>query len=149
VCERAMQLLSLSLDGEISKVEQAELGRHLQSCSPCVRLSAELADLTEALRQAPLDVPERELVLPAPPRRARLVRRGGLVVSVAAGAAALAAVLVLGTSTEIVYPDSSVLAFAEPRDQIRFAYTRVTEIEPFRTETIEKTVPTFSRRALR
>ena len=34
-CERAMQWISLELDGELSQLERAALGRHIDGCARC------------------------------------------------------------------------------------------------------------------
>ncbi len=42
-CERAAQWISLDLDGELGRLEQAALARHLRRCDRCRRPSARLA----------------------------------------------------------------------------------------------------------
>ncbi len=64
-CERAQAWASLELDGEISQLERVLLGAHLRRCAPCAASVGELRALTEALRSAPLERPDRPLWAPA------------------------------------------------------------------------------------
>jgi anti-sigma factor RsiW len=67
-CERARRWASLGLDGELSELERAMLGRHLESCPDCARFAEETRALTGALRAAPALAPTRPL---APAARAQ------------------------------------------------------------------------------
>jgi predicted anti-sigma-YlaC factor YlaD len=92
-CERAAQWISLDLDGELGRLDQAALARHLRRCDRCRASSTEIGAFTTLLREAPAVEPARrvEVVTPAwAKRRARATLRGGalaLAGLVAAGAA--------------------------------------------------------------
>jgi predicted anti-sigma-YlaC factor YlaD len=88
-CERTGTLASLALDGQLSEVEEARLAAHLRACSVCERRVDEIRALTDALRAAPLEQPERRVVVAPPMERAR---RGRHLAARAALAATLAAV---------------------------------------------------------
>lgn len=89
-CDRARAWASLELDGELSQLERALLAAHTRRCESCAAFAAELRALTETLRSAPLDVPARPFVLPAP-RPVVRYRRFALRVSLATVLAGLAA----------------------------------------------------------
>src|SRR5205085_9800663 len=92
-CERAMQWISLELDGELSQLERAALGRHLDACDRCRAVSADVGAFTSLLRDAPPVELRRPLVLPAPrPTRAQVARRAAASLAFAA----LIAVAVFG-----------------------------------------------------
>ena len=88
-CERAAQWISLDLDGELGRLEQAALARHLRRCDRCRASSAEIGGFTALLREAPPVEPARAIVVAdaclgeaagprdAPRRRARARDRGG------------------------------------------------------------------------
>jgi predicted anti-sigma-YlaC factor YlaD len=83
--------VSLSLDDELSELEQAQLWSHLAVCGDCRDFRAQIAPATAALRTAPLEALEHRIVLP--PRRAigfRALQVGAAAAVVAmAGAASL------------------------------------------------------------
>ena len=54
-CRKARELLSLSLDEELGKLEQRRLERHLLGCADCRRYGAVSTAITFALRGAPLE----------------------------------------------------------------------------------------------
>ena len=85
-CDRAREWISLALDGELSRFEEALLERHLGGCGPCRVFSEETAGFTHALRTAPLERLERRVALP--------LRRPLALRPVAFAAAAVAAVSV-------------------------------------------------------
>jgi predicted anti-sigma-YlaC factor YlaD len=97
VCERVRGQISLDLDGELSQLEQAMVARHLERCAECGAFRDELTAFTAALREAPLETPERPILLP-PLRRARFeaVRDAALRVGAAAAGVALIVGLGLG-----------------------------------------------------
>lgn len=107
-CERATQWISLELDGELSRLEQAALARHLRRCESCRDTSTEIGWFTMLLRDAPPIEPFRAIVVPTPTwakRRARATIRGGALALVAA-IAGVFAVLVLPHSESA--PPSSI-----------------------------------------
>ncbi len=128
-CERATQWISLDLDGELSQLEQAALGRHLSGCAPCRAVSAEVGAFTRMLREAPLLELEREVAHAAPRRtRTRVVRRAGF--SLAFAALATAAVLGGFALPSSHTSSRSALAFRNVQEQRRFADIEVKRLEP-------------------
>jgi anti-sigma factor RsiW len=87
-CERARQWASSLLDGELSELEQAMLGRHLGSCAACRGWLAAAETATALLRAAPLERPSRS-VAPAVRADSEVSRRARI-------SAVAAAALVLG-----------------------------------------------------
>ena len=67
-------MASLSVDGELSRFEQARLRRHLRCCSSCRAFQAELATVTVALRTSPFEKPLSRVELATRPRRAATIR---------------------------------------------------------------------------
>jgi len=86
-CERARSRVSLGLDGELSKVEQALLRAHVGRCAACAGFALDVDALTRELRTAPL---ERPAVVGMPQRR-RSAGTPLLQVGAAAAAVAIAA----------------------------------------------------------
>ena len=82
-CERAAELVSLELDGELSRFEHVLLARHLSRCATCAAYAADVTATTNALRSAPLEALPEPVSLPSV--RRRLVPR--VVWNVAATAA--------------------------------------------------------------
>src|SRR5205823_4692856 len=128
-CERALQWISLDLDGELSQLEQAALGRHLHGCARCRSASVEVGGFTRLLRQAPLVELERPVTIAAP-RNARVRAARRAAVSVAVGALAAAAVLGALVITSSTTSASSALAFRNAREQQRFAHLEAQRLEP-------------------
>jgi predicted anti-sigma-YlaC factor YlaD len=78
-CERAAQWISLDLDGELGRLEESALARHLRRCECCRTSSTEIGAFTGILREAPQVEPARavQVVTPAwAKRRARATLRG-------------------------------------------------------------------------
>jgi predicted anti-sigma-YlaC factor YlaD len=147
-CERATQWISLRLDGELSELEQAALGRHLESCPRCLALSARVGGFTWMLREQPLVEIPSPVVVAAPRRQAaRVARRGGAVLALAAAVGAVAgfAILPQGSGQE-----TSALGFSSVAQQKRFAHFEHIRAEPemFVTAATIPAVPSFAARAL-
>jgi anti-sigma factor RsiW len=68
-CERARELASLRLDGELSELESAALGQHLDACARCAAVVVDAEAFTRLLRAAPLERPSRRFELPKRPAR--------------------------------------------------------------------------------
>src|ERR1700759_5618815 len=95
-CDRVRQLISLRLDGELSELEEAALDRHLEGCPRCLALSTRVGDFTSLLREQPLlELPRPVAVTVPRSQRARVARRGGVVLAFAAAIGAVAALAVL------------------------------------------------------
>src|SRR5665647_3282158 len=86
-CERACAWVSLSLDGELSELEQVSLRAHVGRCAACASFERGMDALTRELRTAPLERPAVVVMLPR--RRSAGVRV--LQISAAAAAVVLAA----------------------------------------------------------
>jgi hypothetical protein len=104
-CERARELASLRLDGEISELEEALLRTHQGRCAECDAFARSLGGFTGELRAAPLESPSRPFALP---RRPRVALRS---VQFAAAAAAIAVVAGVG---------SMLAVLGSPAGQTRF-----------------------------
>lgn len=93
VCTRVREQVSLELDGELSQLEQRMLSTHLERCAGCSEYAAGVRRTTERIRNAPLAIMRRPVVV----RRRRPLTTVRLQVGVAA-AFALAA---LGLGTQL------------------------------------------------
>ncbi len=74
-CASALELFSISLDGELDPLQAYQLGRHLGACAPCRQTTTRLDALTSVLRAAPFE-PAPEFVMPRRAWRRRLFQRG-------------------------------------------------------------------------
>ena len=90
-CERARESSSLRLDGALSELEQAALAAHLARCEACRTYDAEIAAATAAIRETPLQLPARPIVLPRA-RRLSMREFQASAAAVAVASVALAAV---------------------------------------------------------
>jgi predicted anti-sigma-YlaC factor YlaD len=119
-CERAAQWISLELDGELGRLEQAALARHLRRCGRCRSTSSDIGMFTSALRDSPPVEPSRAVDVVTPEwarRRARRKVRGGilaLAVTVS-GAFAVAAIPHSGGESP------STIGFSGAEQQQQFA----------------------------
>jgi anti-sigma factor RsiW len=146
-CERAAQWISLDLDGELSQLERAALGRHLSDCARCRELGADVRAFTTLMREAPLVELGRPVELP-PARRART--RTAKRVAASLAFAALTAVAVAGAA---FYPSggtspNSALAFRNAQEQQRFANLETQRLEPAVFVPAKPTVQSFAPRVL-
>ena len=57
-CERALELLSLELDGQLTPEEKGELEAHLAGCGECRRAAEELRQLHTILPELEEEVPD-------------------------------------------------------------------------------------------
>jgi anti-sigma factor RsiW len=71
-CERMRSMISASLDGEVSEVEQATADAHLAECGACRAYAASLTETSRLLRTTPLEELSFPIVLPT--HRLRLAR---------------------------------------------------------------------------
>ena len=95
-CDRIREWVSLEVDGELSRIEQALVERHLAACAECAAFAADVGGFTQALRTAPLEPLAEPIVLP---RRTRISLRSFQVA--AAAAVAVVAVGVAGLSSSL------------------------------------------------
>jgi predicted anti-sigma-YlaC factor YlaD len=148
-CERALQWVSLELDGELSEFERALLERHLECCVSCAALRLELGGLTRLIRAAPPVSGRPRPAVPAPAARRRsLPRRAVAGVLVAAVLAAGAGVGLLGARSTPV--GSSALAFASLGERLRFVHAEHVRIDPLEDAGVQPgpAAPSFAARAL-
>jgi predicted anti-sigma-YlaC factor YlaD len=123
-CERAAQWISLDLDGELGRLDQAALARHLRRCDHCRASSAGIGAFTTLLREAPPIGPTCAVEVVTPPwakRRVRATLRGGAL-ALAGLTAAVAAVAVIPHSGG---PPQSTLGFDGTKAQQVFARDHV------------------------
>ena len=92
-CERARSWVSLSLDGELSEVEQASLRAHVGRCAACAGFERDADALTRELRTAPLERPAVAGMV--------LRRRSATMRALQVGAAAAAIVLAAGLGSAV------------------------------------------------
>jgi len=55
LCARSRLTISIRLDGELSESGVAALAAHLRHCAACATYAAEMGDLADRLRSAPLE----------------------------------------------------------------------------------------------
>jgi anti-sigma factor RsiW len=146
-CERAAQWISLDLDGELSQLERAALGRHLDGCPRCREIGADVRAFTTLLREAPLAELYRPVELPAARRaRARTVRRVG-------ASLAFAMVTAFAVAGAVLFPSGgasphSAFAFRNAQEQQRFANMETQRLEPAVFAVDQPTVQSFAPRVL-
>jgi anti-sigma factor RsiW len=56
-CARARESVSVQLDGELPELDLDRLETHLRICPACTAWAAQVRDVTQRLRDAPLEVP--------------------------------------------------------------------------------------------
>ena len=119
-CERAAQWISLELDGELGRLEQAALARHLRRCDQCRWTSSEIGSFTSLLRDAPPVEPTRAVVVVIPEwarRRTRAKVRGGVLALAVAISGAVAIAVVPHSGSE----PPSTIGFSGTEQQQQFA----------------------------
>jgi anti-sigma factor RsiW len=116
-CERAAQWISLELDGELGRLEQAAVAGHLRRCQRCRDWSAATAAFTTLIRDAPALGPERAPVAVTPPwvrKRRRNAWRGGAIATCLL--AAVAGAMIRFPSSRMDHPNG-LFVFATPKQQ--------------------------------
>jgi anti-sigma factor RsiW len=91
-CDRVRELVSASLDGELSELEDVRLQAHLAVCGGCRTYAAGATEAARLLRDAPLEQLNVPILLPG--RRLAVARK----LQVAAAAAALVATVGLSAA---------------------------------------------------
>ena len=117
LCQRVREQVSLQLDDELSQLERRMLAAHLARCPDCHEFAEEIVAFTDELRNAPLEVLERPVVVQRPRRLA--------AVRLQAGVAAALAFAALGLGTQ--------LATSGPNSDLSLASASVTHY-PTQTE---------------
>ena len=95
-CERMRSVISASLDGEVSEVEQATADAHLAECGACRAYAASLVETSRLLQATPLEELSFPIVLPS--HRLRLARTMQLGAAAAAVVATVFFGVTVGTS---------------------------------------------------
>jgi predicted anti-sigma-YlaC factor YlaD len=146
-CERAAQWISLELDDELGRLEQAALARHLRRCDQCLSSSAEIGMFTGLLRGARQIEPARPVVVVTPSwarRRAKATIRGGALALTAAFAALLAVAVLPHTGSE----PPSTIGFSGTEQQQTFARDHVDAEPTLFVVADTPTPPSLAARAL-
>lgn len=119
-CDRARQLASRDLDGDLTELDARALAAHLRECGDCAEFTAAMGRLTAGVRgsQRLERVPAAPAVVGAPRRRARSGRR---LLTAAAVTAATAAAAGAG---------AFVASHAEPHGQRTAHTTTIAELAP-------------------
>jgi predicted anti-sigma-YlaC factor YlaD len=91
LCDRTREWAALRLDGELSEFERVLMQAHFERCAECRSFAADVTEITEQLRSAPLERLPQPVTLPLRRRVA-----GFRPVQVAAAAAVVVAAAVLG-----------------------------------------------------
>ena len=86
-CDRARELAALRPDGGVSELERALLESHLAKCPPCAAFAGDVALVTVAIRNAPLERLDAPIAIP---QRRRVLTRGIQSASAVAAVVALA-----------------------------------------------------------
>ena len=123
LCERMRAYVSLEADGELAELERAMVEAHVAQCSTCSAYRADVHACTHDLPSAPLERPDRRLVLPRVRSRVPL-RAVQAAAAAAAVAAAFLVVTAVGTrsepsvrttSDEVLFPGEIDTAAYTPR----------------------------------
>jgi len=115
-CDRMRELLSASLDGELSELDEVRLQDHLVRCSGCRAYAATAGATARLVRHTPLEQPSFAIVVPG--RRLAVARK----LQVAAAAAAVAATIGLSAAVGTIGGPSSTHSghSAAPSAKLRF-----------------------------
>ncbi len=146
-CERAAQWVSLELDGELGRLEEAALARHLRRCERCRASSAEIGRFTALLRAAPPVEPATPIIVPTPAwatRKARATLRGGAL------ALAVTVAVFVGVSQlpQSASTDGNSLGFAGAAAQRTFAEDHTRREPIVYIVAGDPSAPSFAARAL-
>ena len=104
-CDRVRELVSASLDGELTELERARIQAHLAACSGCRTYAAGAAEASRLLRSTPPEELNVPIVLPG--------RRLAVAYKLQVAAAAAALVITVGLSAAVATISSS------PRSHVR------------------------------
>jgi anti-sigma factor RsiW len=94
-CDRVHELVSASLDGELSELESVRFQAHLAACSGCRTYAAGAREAARLLRDTPLEQLEVPIVLPG--RRLAVAHRLQLAAAAAALVATVGLSVAIGT----------------------------------------------------
>jgi predicted anti-sigma-YlaC factor YlaD len=125
-CERASQWISLELDGELGRLEQAALARHLGRCDRCRAVSTEFNGFTGLMRDAAPVEADRLVAIPHSAKAARRSTLRGMAIALVAAAAVFGAFSAVPRSSG--HPASS-LSFGNRQQQRAYVREHL-RIEP-------------------
>jgi predicted anti-sigma-YlaC factor YlaD len=114
-CDAMRELVSASLDGELSELETVRLEAHLSSCRACTAYAASARETSRLLRATPLEDLSHPIVLP----RRRLAVARKLQFAAAAAAVAVIAGLSAAVGTVSQAPRTQARTTATPSN-LRF-----------------------------
>jgi ferric-dicitrate binding protein FerR (iron transport regulator) len=144
-CERASQWISLDLDGELGRLEQAALARHLGRCERCRAVSSEFQGFTGLLRDAPAVEPERLVAVPHSRRSRTRTNLRGMAIAVLASAAVFGAFSAVPRSGG--HPTSS-LSFGDRQQQRAYVREHLQAERTLYEAAQPAAAPPFAGRAL-
>ena len=125
-CDRARELASRGLDGDLTDFDASALRTHLRECAACAEVAQAMGEITEQVRTAVrMDPAPSVVVAVRPVRRARYgwpQRRRDLATAAAAGAGAVVASHSHQTSAQT--RPATTLAELAPLDPSSAASTR-------------------------
>jgi predicted anti-sigma-YlaC factor YlaD len=99
VCNRVREQVSLQLDNELSELERRMLDAHIARCADCAAYADDVRTFTRELREAPMLVPSRRVVV---------ARRGRYAAArLQIGVAAALAFAALGLGTQLAASSES------------------------------------------
>jgi predicted anti-sigma-YlaC factor YlaD len=132
LCERARGWISLSLDGELSELEQKLVSAHLRRCDECRAFEREVIGVSTLIRSAPLEAVPRRITIPARPRVARVaVLRLGAAAAVFVGALGLTGTLVIdGSPVERASVTPARTALADDANDRLIREARLSSLTP-------------------
>ena len=117
-CARARSWISREVDGELSHLEGVFLAAHLRRCGECEGFAEDVRALTDLIRAAPLERPQRTFDLPARrPARARVLGRVAIATAlvVLAGGLGVLAGSNRGSPNRTALPQVGDVALVEPQ----------------------------------
>jgi predicted anti-sigma-YlaC factor YlaD len=109
-CDRVHELVSASVDGELSELERVRLQAHLAVCGSCHAYAAGATEAARLLRETPLEDLTIPIVLPG--RRLAVARKLQLTAAAAALVATVGLSAVIGTLSSSSRPHSRTSAQA-------------------------------------
>jgi hypothetical protein len=119
LCERARLWASLRVDGELSELEGALLGAHLERCADCRTFARGVDTVARGLRVAALERPApRALPVPRHHSKARLLQLAAATAAIVAAGAA-AALTGSGNSPPTAVKQVAMVAAADSPDRLR------------------------------
>lgn len=114
MCDPVRELVSASLDGELSELEAARVAAHVASCASCAAYASSSGRASQLLRETPLEQLTVPIVLPG--HRLAVARK----LQVAAAAAALVATVGLSAVVGSMSSSRSFTPSSAKASKLRF-----------------------------